>query len=106
MTTTAPTTSTTSTTTSTMTTTTTTTIETTTPPTTTTTKTTTAIPTTTTTTTTLGERIMCVVWGDPHIVTFDMVRRFGERWNEDKVRTHDGPTHWALGGHPIPDFFR
>jgi len=50
--------------------------------------------------------ITCLIWGDPHIVTFDimgLVRR--SFWNE-QYRNWNGQSHWGLGGHTVPDFFR
>jgi len=62
--------------------------------------------TTATTTTTLGETITCVVWGDPHVVTFDLVRRLGLDWVEGIVdEVHSGRRQ--LGDNSVfPDFLR
>eukprot|EP00928_Gymnodinium_smaydae_P088632 TRINITY_DN726_c0_g1_i2.p1 TRINITY_DN726_c0_g1~~TRINITY_DN726_c0_g1_i2.p1 ORF type:complete len:869 (+),score=195.53 TRINITY_DN726_c0_g1_i2:67-2607(+) len=82
---------------------------TTTPTTTTTTTTTTTIATTTTATTSQTcTDDSCVVWGDPHILTFDVQRLRRERhpqreaflrthgWQDDQVSVHKAGTYWLV----------
>lgn len=58
-------------------------------------------------TTTQGEKIKCVVWGDPHFITFDLARLYGTKdWQRKKVRSHDSRGDWRLGRHWIPEVFR
>jgi len=66
----------------------------------------TPIPTTTTTTTTLGEEIRCLVWGDPHVVTFDLMSTIRRSFWDERHRNWDHRGHWGLGRHIVPDIFR
>jgi len=54
----------------------------------------------------VGEEIACAVWGDPHVVTWDLFRLFGNGWNEDRQRNRDHRGDWFIGEWFIPDLFR
>jgi len=46
-----------------------------------------------------------MIWGDPHIVTFDLMRTVRQSfWNEVN-QIEDGPGTWGLHQHVVPDFF-
>lgn len=55
----------------------------------------------------MGEQIKCIVWGDPHIVTFDLYRLFGSSWNANKWwrKDNDGGD-WVVGNYFIPSVLR
>jgi len=47
-----------------------------------------------------------MVWGDPHIVTFDLMRYVRSDFWREKHRNHDSRGHWGLGQFIVPDFFK
>jgi len=47
-----------------------------------------------------------MVWGDPHIVTFDLMRTVRRSFWDEKHRNWDHRGHWRLGRHIVPDVFK
>lgn len=47
-----------------------------------------------------------MIFGDPHIVTFDLMNMVKRDFHRERSRSRGGPTHWRLGKHVVPDVFR
>jgi len=47
-----------------------------------------------------------MIWGDPHIVTFDLMAAVRRDFHRERSRNRGGATHWRLGSHLVPDVFK
>jgi len=47
-----------------------------------------------------------MIWGDPHIVTFDLMAKVKSDFDRERIRNRGGKTHWKLGEHLVPDVFK